>query len=359
MRRPDMKKLLIFALVFAAFFSSCKTMKRQKDSAVAENKIEERKTVEAEAKESYFSGKYQDSVTMLKALLEKDPKNGSYWNRLGSAYAQMQELDYAIFSFIQAVKLDKTNVKAMYNLSVVYSEKGYDEKAFDIARKALSVDPGNPYLQALLGNVLINEENLDKAKNVYERIVADKPEFEEAHYNLGVINYAQKNLGAAEKNYQYVLNLKPDDNEAKENLSAIYIMQNDYEKAISYLKQVIGSNPGDDIVLENAYFNLGIAYLKTSKYREALDSFEMAIKIEPWDMAAYVDAAIAAEQLGEKDKAVKYWTKYDRLLPVHKRKEEMKRHLEKMGVKLEPAPTEETEALSGNTTSAVVKHVKD
>ena len=101
---------------------------------------------------------------------------------------------------------------------------------------------------------------------------------------------------------------------------------------------MIDSNPDDDITLENAYYNMGVAYLRMKQLPEALNAFETAISIEPWDMAAYVNAAIIAEELGDKTKAVKYWQKYDRLLPVNKRKEEMKKHLNKMGIKLEPTP---------------------
>lgn len=195
----------------------------------------------------------------------------------------------------------------------------------------------NPLIQASLGNILIDKEKYDKAKTVYKRIVKAKPDFDIGHFNLGVINFKERNLDEAEQNYLEVLRINPNDAEAKENLAAIYIIKNEYEKAIDYLKAVIDSNPEDDTTLENAYYNLGIAYVRTKKYKEALDCFEAAIKIEPWDMAAYVNAALIAEKLGHKDKAIKYWQKYDRLLPINKRKEEIKKRLEKMGVKIEEA----------------------
>ena len=108
-------------------------------------------------------------------------------------------------------------------------------------------------------------------------------------------------------------------------------LQNKYEEAIEQLQEVIEMNPDDDITLENAYFNLGVANLRLQRYPEALKAFETAIDIEPWDMAAYVNAAIIAEELGQNEKAIKYWTRYDRLLPVNKRKKEIKEKLKQLG----------------------------
>jgi tetratricopeptide (TPR) repeat protein len=89
---------------------------------------------------------------------------------------------------------------------------------------------------------------------------------------------------------------------------------------------------------------MGVAYLRLKKYKEALEAFESAISIEPWDMAAYVNAAIISEELGMKDKAIKYWQKYDRLLPVNKRKKEIQERLKKLGVK--PAPAAQASPVS-------------
>jgi tetratricopeptide (TPR) repeat protein len=161
-----------------------------------------------------------------------------------------------------------------------------------------------------------------------------KPEFEIGHFNLGVINFKEKNLDEAEKNYVDALTIKPDDLDARQNLSAIYILQERYDEAIDQLKKVIESNPDDDTTLENANFNLGVAYLRQKKYKESLSAFESAIQIEPWDMAAYVNSAIIAEELGLNEKAIKYWQRYDRLLPTNKRKKEIKAKLKKLGAKV-------------------------
>ncbi|MCX8094053.1 MAG: tetratricopeptide repeat protein [Candidatus Goldbacteria bacterium] len=334
-----MKKIIIFFIFIIFILNSCTVLKRQVTVKTPET-VDELKEAETEAKKLYDEGRYKEAIEYLQALLKKDPKNPVYWNQLGSVYAQLNSFDNAIISFKNAIKYDPKNIKAMYNLGLVYSEKGSKKEARKVIEDALKIAPKNPLLQAALGNVLIDEENYDKAEKIYEQIVAVKPDFDIGHFNLGVINYQKRELKEAKKNYEEVLKINPNDIEAKENLAAIYILDSDYENAIKYLKEVIDSNPQDDITLENAYYNLGIAYLRMGKFQEAFSAFESALEIEPWDMAAYVNAAILAEKLGYKDKAIKYWQKYDRLLPINKRKKEIRERLQKLGVKIELTPIE-------------------
>lgn len=328
---------LLLAAVFV-FAASCKTMKKQMTVKTPVTAAEQ-KDAEKEAREMYEEGNYQDAISYLQALLKKEPNNPVYWGRLGSAYAQLNNFKESTAALKQAIKLDPKNVQAMYNLSIVYSENGSHKEAQKIIQQALKLNPKNAMLQASLGNVLIDEQKYDKAKKVYEQIVEAKPDFDVGHFNLGVINYQSRNLDDAKKNYKEVLEINPADSGAKENLAAIHIIQGDFEEAVDYLLEVVNSNPGDDMILENAYYNLGVAYLRLKKYKDALEAFEAAIEIEPWDMAAYVNAAILSEELGEKAKAIKYWQKYDRLLPINKRKKDIGDRLKKLGVQPTPVPT--------------------
>jgi tetratricopeptide (TPR) repeat protein len=345
-----MRKFMIFILAAAVLSAGCHALKKEHTIEVPKT-VSEQTKFEKDAKSAYDKGDYIETIGLLKALLKKDPKNAVYWGQLGSSYAQLDEFNYSIYAYQNAITFDPRNVKAMYNLSVIYGEKGNSSAAKDVLAKALKIEPKNPLLQASLGNVLIDEQKYDKAKVLYERIVDVKPDFDIAHFNLGVINFEERNLDESKKNYEAVLQLKPGDYEAKENLAAIAILQEDFAGAVSRLKEVIDSNPADDITLENAYYNMGVAYLRMKNYKASLDAFETAINIEPWDMAAYVNAAIISEQLGFKDKAVKYWKKYDHLLPVNKRKEEMAKHLKKLGATMDvpaPEPQDDTTAASAD-----------
>lgn len=363
------KNATVMMLAMVLLFTACQTLKKERIVEVPKT-VNEQTKMEQSAKTAYDSGDYTETISQIKALLKKNPKNPVYWGQLGSCYAQLNEYGYSVYAYQSAIKYDPKNVKAMYNLSIVYADKGSSSDAKKILDRALKLDPKNPLLQASLGNVLIDEQKFDKAKILYERIVDVKPDFDIAHFNLGVINYQERNIAEAEKNYLEVLRINPQDFEAKQNLSAISILKQDYIEAVNYLKEVIDANPPDDITLENAYYNLGVAYLRMKKFKESLDAFETAISIEPWDMAAYVNAAILSEQLGLKDKAIKYWKKYDHLLPVNKRKKEMKKRLEKMGANSDDISAEQTQDAvepqtpesggdtAGNTTTPVNRAVK-
>ncbi|HGJ63963.1 TPA: tetratricopeptide repeat protein, partial [bacterium] len=138
---------------------------------------------------------------------------------------------------------------------------------------ALKISPKNPLLQAALGNVLIDEEDYDKAQKVYERIVEVKPDFDIGHFNLGVINYQKRELKTAKKNYEDVLKINPDDTEAKENLAAIHILDSDYDNAIKAYKALLEVDPQNLTATQD----LAMSYALKEDYKEAIAVFRTLI----------------------------------------------------------------------------------
>ena len=197
-----MKKVpALIGIISLSVCISCTAL--QKHRVVETPKTPEQEvSLETQAKDFYEDGKYPEAIDNLRALLKKDPKNPKYWSQLGSAYAQINQLDYSIQSFQNAIKYDPKNVKAMYNLSIVYGEKGNPAQAMKTAKQALKLQPKNPLLQASLGNSLIDTEDYKNAKKVYSNIVTAKPDFEIGHFNLGIINYKERNLDEAKELYR-------------------------------------------------------------------------------------------------------------------------------------------------------------
>ena len=119
-----MKKVpALIGIISLSVCISCTAL--QKHRVVETPKTPEQEvSLETQAKDFYEDGKYPEAIDNLRALLKKDPKNPKYWSQLGSAYAQINQLDYSIQSFQNAIKYDPKNVKAMYNLSIVYGENG-------------------------------------------------------------------------------------------------------------------------------------------------------------------------------------------------------------------------------------------
>ena len=95
------------------------------------------------------------------------------------------------------LNIDSKNVFALYNLGIVFQELGDLEKAIELYEKVLRFKPKNVedvYLG--LGIVFNSIGNYKKSLESYENAITTNPEFVVAYNNLGNLN---KQLGFYEK----------------------------------------------------------------------------------------------------------------------------------------------------------------
>ncbi len=72
------------------------------------------------------------------------------------------------------------------------------------------------------------------------------------------------------------------------------------EKDVETFKKFIKLKPDD----ANAYGNLGVAYSKLGKYKEAIESYKHAIKLKPEFAGAHYNLGAAYLMLNDRDSAL-------------------------------------------------------
>jgi tetratricopeptide (TPR) repeat protein len=85
--------------------------------------------------------KYDESVTILKKLLQNYPGNADVWNALGTTYLGAKKYDEGISAYQKSVKFRPAEGVAYYNLTCAYSLKGNFPEALGWLEKALKI-PG-------------------------------------------------------------------------------------------------------------------------------------------------------------------------------------------------------------------------
>ncbi|MBW1895285.1 MAG: tetratricopeptide repeat protein, partial [Deltaproteobacteria bacterium] len=96
--------------------------------------------------------------------------------------------------------------------------QGRLEEAAAGYRKALTIKPDYVEAHSNLGTVLIAQGRLEEAAAGYRKALAIKPDFAEAHNNLGNVLIEQGRLEEAAAGYRKALAIKPDFVEAHSNL---------------------------------------------------------------------------------------------------------------------------------------------
>ena len=118
---------------------------------------------------------------------------------------------------------------------------------------------------------------MDEALTYFQRALAIKPDYAEAHVNLGAVRYAQGKVAEAAASFHHALRYKPDFAEALNNLGGLLVMQGKLSEAVTACERAIALKPD----YAEAYCHLGSALAEQGKLNEAVASFERALLLKP------------------------------------------------------------------------------
>ncbi|MDO5615099.1 MAG: tetratricopeptide repeat protein [Cruoricaptor ignavus] len=192
-----------------------------------------------------------DSKGAIEAL-EEAYQSADADNRSDMAY-MLGHLYYAdgqndrAFSFFDSIKNDEKYAKLVrpYYVQMYYNDKNYDQAIEE-------------------GNALLNEGISESYKAEVHKIIGEsyfmKNDYSSAYPHLKIYLEQQQNPSESDL-YQ---------------MGFVTAQLHKYDEAVSYYNQLINSNSA---LAQNAYYQLGNAYLQTDKKQEALSAFRSAYQM--------------------------------------------------------------------------------
>jgi tetratricopeptide (TPR) repeat protein len=66
---------------------------------------------------------YREAALSYKKLVDANPRNAIYWNKLGIALHQQEDLGAALKSYQQAVKIDPKYADAQNNIGTIWYQR--------------------------------------------------------------------------------------------------------------------------------------------------------------------------------------------------------------------------------------------
>ena len=145
------------------------------------------------------------------------------------------------------------------------------------ARILLKKDPNNFILWNILGAAHKMEGDLKEAKLSFENSIRIKPEFPDAHNNLGAIFLETCNLDEALNSINTAIKLKEDYVDAYANLGLVYKEKNFFQKALTILNKGLSYDLNNNAILSN----IGEVYEGLNNYKKAEDYYLKVIKLDP------------------------------------------------------------------------------
>lgn len=246
-----------------------------------------------EALSAFYSGNWDEAISLFDAISAKDPQNtlalayvldayyrkkdvdgivsqietetaaagetGESLSRLGMAYFLRGKilanvLDESLTEFRAAVEADPDNSMAYTGMGLVYFQKRMMPRAKGFFVRALRLNPHDIMAMDRLGNILlVDEKKPEEAKDIYQRIIEELPNYPDGQYFMG---------------------------------SALYDMGK-VDEAIPYLQRCAELDPHGYTQGFDALTLCGDIYLKEAKFEEAIAIYEQAKSVRP--DSTYVD----------------------------------------------------------------------
>ena len=113
------------------------------------------------------------------------------------------------------------------------------------------------------------------------------------HFNTGKLTTSEQLCNQIRKRY-------PDQPDVLNILGVIAIRKSQYLRAINLIAKAISSQPKEPLY----HYNLGLAYCKTLRFKEAVTSFYTVTQLKPDFTAVYSDLCHALTELGDADSAL-------------------------------------------------------
>jgi protein O-GlcNAc transferase len=140
---------------------------------------------------------------------------------------------------------------------------------------------------------------LDEAEASYRRALQIKPDFAEAHSNLGITLHNLGRLDEAEASYRNALQLEPDYAEAHWSLGYILHKLGRLNEAEASYRRALLIKPD----IAEAHSNLGVALMHLGRLDEAEASCRRALEIKPDFAEAHSNLGGILHDLGRLDEA--------------------------------------------------------
>lgn len=222
-------------------------------------------------------GQNEESLEVLKALVEREPQNSFFRLTLASNLREASKPGPALEQLRLLVKNDPSNADAYHELALSEKDQRNYVEAVRAEQAAIALKPDRSDFHTVMGLILIETAQFEQAKAEFARVLKIDPNNAVVWNNLGNALRETNQLDQAAEAYQKAIQLSPHYAYPLNGLATVLIRQNQTADAIPYLEKAIDLDPK----FVEVYLNLGIAYQTLGENDKAKTCYRVFLKIAP------------------------------------------------------------------------------
>lgn len=272
--------------------------------------------------------KFDEALSECKIALKFEPNDPEIYSIMGSVYSSRQDWPSSIDAFSKALELNPNSARTSFNLALSYENKEDYENAVKYYKNTISTDRNFLEAYTNLGWLYLDLDKNEEALVLFERAAELKKDDPELLNNLGWAYSKSKKYKDALECYKKALKFSPHSPVILNNMGIVANELSYLPEALHYFQEALKFDADKDKSIAGyAHFYIGLIYQKQEKYKEAIDEFNIAKKLDEVNKEVYYYIGQCYEKLSQTHKAYKYQEKYLEIDPEGKFAEEVKEKL--------------------------------
>ncbi len=163
---------------FISSISSTSDMQAPSQVSTAAVAPTERQLSPEEVGDLYMARKqYREASETYKRLIDQDPRNAVYLNKLGIALHQQEALSLALKYYERSAKADPRYADAQNNIGTVWYQRKRYGKAIRAYERAIKIRDDMPVLYSNLGYAYFAEKKYEESIAAFRTALAKDPQF--------------------------------------------------------------------------------------------------------------------------------------------------------------------------------------
>jgi tetratricopeptide (TPR) repeat protein len=222
----------------------------------------------------------------------------------GTAAKSIGQWDKAEQGFLRALAIDPTNATCAYEAARMALQSGDARRALEHGRKAVALNPLNPWFLKLLAQLEQNNAlNQEAIKTLKYLTTLGEEHALEAWENMGMIHLQLQEYPKALQCYQEIEKIVGPQAEILEQKKSLYVLMNRKELAVKEMQRLIGLYP-DELTYKLSLVQM---HSEWGQYAQALSLIEEALKgNDPGNFPRlYLAASELLYALGKQEEAEK------------------------------------------------------
>lgn len=278
---------------------------------------------------------HDTAIDALKTEIMLEPRQHYPHFLLGTVYYDKGDMESAINSLKNCIKLNKNFQPAIEKLLQAYKDTGQLETAINLLKQRIQEKPSAADFNTL-GIHYYHQGAVDRAIEAFKSAVKLEPFHKASKHNLHQL-YREKALNAmnskdyssATKIFERMIQLNPLDSRSYTLMGDRYAQADDFTSAIQYYQKALELNPVSRLTqrgLARCYNNYGVTLRNSQQWDKAITAYRKALELQPaFHIArtnlsdAYWQKANSLRNSGEVEKAIDTYLELQELNPTDTR----------------------------------------